>query len=404
MRHFQFMAAALMLCTNVMAQQSFTVSITNPSRQARTDAPVVIPLAPYGHVSSALVTIGGQEIPSQLDDLNKDGVNDELVFTTDMGTKETRQAHITLYNTGKPRTYQPRTFAEIVMRNNSIQEKNKHNIYLSGIRVEKATGNTYTLLHHHGVAFESELVALRVYFDQRQTIDLYGKYHKRLEIEQTQFYPSQEQKANGYGDDILWVGNTFGLGAMRGWNGTEPTMIADVENRCQRVLAKGPVRTIVEVEDNQWTIDPAKEPVNMTIRYTLYAGHRDIAVDVRFSRPVADFNFSTGIINVKNSTEFTDHAGLRGCWGRDWPGGKPQDGLKEETVGLGICIPGQFIRSEQAANKDNYGYVIHTATDQLHYAIAFNSDDENFGMHSEKDWYAWLKNWKQELQNPIVVK
>lgn len=398
------MAAALLFCSNAMAQRSLTVSITNPSNHARTDAPVVLSLAKHGTVRSVLVSVNGKEIPSQLDDLNKDGRYDELAFTLDLAKKETRKARIVLFGTGRPRTYKPRTFAEIVMRNTSVQEKNKHNIYLSAINVEKATENQYTLLHHHGVAFESELVGLRIYFDNRQTVDLYGKYRKQLEIEQTQFYPSKEQKANGFGDDILWVGNTFGLGAMRGWNGTEPTMITDVENRCQRVVAKGPVRTIVEVEDNQWTIDPNKQPVNMIIRYTLYAGHRDIAVNVRFSRPVGDFEFSTGIINVKNSTEFSDKAGLRGCWGRDWPGGKPQEGLKEETVGLGIWIPTRYISSERPANKDNYGYVVRTTTDRLNYAIAFNSDNEEFGMHSEKDWYNWLKTWKSDLQTPLVIK
>ena len=32
---------------------------------------------------------------------------------------------------------------------------------------------------------------MRVYFDHRQTIDLYGKVNKGLVIRDTQFYPSE---------------------------------------------------------------------------------------------------------------------------------------------------------------------------------------------------------------------
>ena len=50
---------------------------------------------------------------------------------------------------------------------------------------------------------------------------------KQLEIKDTQFYPDKQQKAAGYGDDVLWVQH-FGLGAMRGWDGKEQQLITDV--------------------------------------------------------------------------------------------------------------------------------------------------------------------------------
>ena len=34
------------------------------------------------------------------------------------------------------------------------------------------------------IAFESELVAYRIYFNEKQTTDLYGKFNKGLEIEE----------------------------------------------------------------------------------------------------------------------------------------------------------------------------------------------------------------------------
>ena len=202
---------------------------------------------------------------------------------------------------------------------------------------------------------------------------------------------------------MLWVGNTFGLGALRGWNGTEPTMLSDVQHRTQRILAKGPVRTIIEVEDNGWTVSPSLQPINMIIRYTLYAGHRDFNVDVRFNRNVPEYQFATGIINVKESEEFTDKDGLRGCWGTDWPSTDTLN-WKRETVGLGIYIPTLHRVSEQPANKDNYGYVVKATDNQLHYNLVYTSANEEFGYHQAKDWFNFLKEWKKELLSPIDVR
>ena len=236
---------------------------------------------------------------------------------------------------------------------------------------------------------------------------LYGKYRKGLELKQTQFYPSKEQKAAGLGDDVLWVGETFGLGTLRGWDGQKPTMLENVDKRSQRIIARGPIRTIVEVKDKGWTpqtVAGDAEPIDMTALYTLYAGRRECHVDVKFNKPASGYQFATGFINVKNSTEFSDKKGLRGCWGKDWPvSAKDSVGHKRETVGLGICIPEKYIASEEPANKDNYAYVLKTDTDELHYQITFCSDNETFGYHTDEDWYAFLKEWKDDISHPVKV-
>ena len=390
--------ALLTLASAAMAQQTITVDVTNPSKSARADEPVVINLAPYGDIRSALVTTNGQEIPCQLDDLDQDETFDELCFLADLKGKEQKTYHVTLYTEGEPRQYPARVFAEMLVRNDKVKEKNKHNNFLESITVRGDCANSYNIQHHHGVDFESELNGIRIYFDKRQTLDLYGKFQKRLELQATQFYTSAEQKAEGYGDDVLWVGNTFGLGAFRGWDGKEPTMIDPVRSRTQRIISYGPLRTIVELFDRGW------QGLNMTIRYTQYAGHRDTDIDVFFNRPIAEYQFSTGIINVKNSEEFSDKKGLRACWGTDWPSSDTIN-FKRETVGLGICIPMKYVKSEEPANKDNYAFVIGTTDNHLQYRVIYCSDNETFGYHSANEWFEFLKEWKKEVvEKPITVK
>ncbi len=400
----KFLSFALLAFSfTAYAQHTFTVSVGNPSSSAKSDEPVVISLSPYGDIRSALVTLNGQEIPCQLDDLNQDETYDELCFLTNLSGKEQKQYQVTLYTEGEPRTYPARVFTEMLIRNDKVKEKNKHNNFIESITARGDCANSYNIQHHHGVDFESELNGIRIYFDKRQTLDLYGKFRKGLELEATQFYTSKEQKEEGYGDDVLWVGNTFGLGAFRGWNGQEPTMIDPVRSRTQRIISYGPLRTIVELFDRGWKPNANKPSFNMTIRYTQYAGHRDTDVDVFFSKDVSDRQFSTGIINVKNSEGFSDKKGLRACWGTDWPSGDTIN-FKRETVGLGILIPRKYIKSEEPVNKDNYAFVVGTADSHLNYKVIYTSANETFGYHSAKEWFAFLTEWKKEIECPIKVK
>lgn len=398
---------ALLTTIPVFSQMSFNVTVANNSNKEKTNVPVVLQLGDYDiDVKSALVTDNGNEIPCQLDDIDQDGRMDELCFITTVKNNSSKKFGITLYNTGEPRTYTPEVYVEMLLSNKKVKESNKQNLYISQLTVDNGT-NPYWTLHHHGAAFENDMVAYRFYFDHRQTVDIYGKYKRQLELQQTQFYPDKAQKAAQYGDDVLWVGSTLGLGTLRGWDGTQPTMLTDVDKRSQRIISRGPIRTIVEVTDKGWTPqsnDPDTEPIDMTTLYTLYAGRRECSVDVKFNKTAGDYKFATGFINVKNSTEYSDGKGLRGCWGTDWPvSAKDSVGHKRETVGLGIFIPERYIVSEEPANKDNYAYVINTPTDELHYKITFCSDNESFGYHSDKEWYEFLKSWKEDLLNPITI-
>ena len=371
---------------------------------------MVLHLDRYGQdFRSALVTCAGQEIPCQLDDLDQDEVFDELCFLADLDKKEQKRYTVTLYAEGEPRPYPARVYAEMVMGNSKDKKlkKNQQNNYIESITARGDAAYTYNLQHHHGVDFESELNGIRIYFDARQTLDLYGKYQKRLELKETQFYTDEDQKARGYGDDVLWVGQTFGLGAFRGWDGQQPTLVEPVRSRTQRIISYGPLRTIVELVDRGWQLPSVNgqktSPVNMTLRYTQYAGHRDTDVDVLFNKDVSDYCFSTGIINVKGSEEFSDKKGLRACWGTDYPS---TDTLKwkRETVGLAVYVPQKNIVSEEPANKDNYAFVLQVPGSSMHYKVNYTSANEQFGYHSADEWFDYLKTWKREIEQPVVIR
>ena len=410
MKKTLFSLLVLLAALVAQAQTALKVSVSNPLSVRRTAVPVTIQLEQP--VRSALVVDSrGEEQPCQLDDLDNDGRYECLSFiVAEIGGKKTLDYSVTLSNEGQPRAYTPQVYAEMMLTNKKIKISNKQDLYISSLTVDNGT-NPYWMLHHHGPAFENDMVAYRIYFDERQTVDIYGKYRRGLELRDTQFYPDSLQKATGYGDDVLWVGKTFGVGAMRGWNKGAMQMLQDVESRTLSVVSRGPLRTVVKVVDKGWNprypdTCTHDERIDMTTYYTLYAGRRDCQVDILFSRDASRLQLSTGLVNVKQSSEYSDGRGLRGCWGTDWPvSAKDSVGHKRETVGLGICLPSTNVISELPADKSNYPFVVGNIATSMRYHITFASDNETFpeGIHSAKAFFDYLKDWKRDIEHPCVI-
>lgn len=379
-------------------QKSFKVEVSNTWNKAKVDEPVVIKLSeinPQFRVRSAVVMNGSEEIPSQLDDLNGDLRPDELAFVIDLPAKSKKTVTVTLSSAKSDKTYPARVYAEMLVSDKRGKHVPVHSVTIPG------TSNIYNQMHHHGPAFESELVAYRLYFDKKQTVDIYGKFNKGFEIKESQFYPTDEQLARGFGDDVLLVGGSCGLGALKGWDGKKSTHIEPVSTLTERIIAYGPVRTIAEIEVTDWQYQGSE--LRMTNRYTLYGGHRDVFVETFFEEPLKDEIFCTGVIDIKGSVSYSDHKGLIGCWGTDWP---VNDTVKyaKETVGLGTYIPQKYVNAE-VKDKANYLYTIGAkGSKYFTHNITFTSMKETFGYKTPEAWFAYIREWKEELEHPAVVK
>ena len=374
------------------------VKIDNTWDAEKPDEPVVLALRDLcsnPDMKSAIVWDGEREIPSQLDDLDGDGRPDELAFVLHVQARSQKTLKVELSPEKKNRVYTPRVYAEMLIRDCN----NKH-VPIRSLTI-LGTSNTYNQLHHHGPAFESELVAYRIYFDKKQTVDIYGKFHKGLEIAESQFYPTDEQLAKGFGDDVLMVGESCGVGALKGWDGKKATHVEEVEALTESIVAYGPVRTVVDVMAQNWNYQG--NMLQSKVRYILYAGHRDCEVQVSFDRPIKKELFATGVTKIKDGDLFSDHKGLIASWGTAWP---VNDTVKyaKETVGLAVNLPAELVQQE-VTDPNNYLYTIQ-AENRLSftYHIMFTSRKETFGYKSKEDWFAFARQWKNTLSQPCLVE
>ena len=327
-----------MLLVGVAAEASTERRIYGVSCDiARPNCPVVVSDIPDWAVSAEVV-VDGAVVPCQLD-----RSLGELVFLVDLGGGEKR-CRVTFSTEPAKREWPKRVHAQMWLKN---PDKS-----LRLVDTAASTQNDmYHQLHHHGPAFESELAAYRIYFDDKQTVDTYGKKHRRLELERTNWYPTDEQMAEGFGYDNLRVSGSTGVGALKGWDAKKQKQIhiSGYDRREARIIANGPLRTVVEMTVEGWNYCDRR--IDMTSRYILYAGHGEIEVENRIDGDSRGLVFATGLMRISDN-RVRRSADLVSEWGCDFP---ETDTLKwdRESVGLAVALPrGQIV--SQTDDKSSY--------------------------------------------------
>lgn len=360
------LAAMLCACTQT-EERTYRVSVENP----RKDCPVVISEVP-AWAQSVVVTADGEEIPSQLDKCLA-----EAAFVADVeGSKEFT---VTFSENPSTKVYAPRTNAQMWWKTGD-----EANPYEEKDTLFSFKDDMYRKLHHHGPAIESEWGAYRVYFDKKQTIDTYGKKKPQLELRQSMWYSTPEQLAEGFGHDNLRVFGSIGVGVLKGWDDEQKQMIhiTDFKRREARVLAKGPVRAIMEMEVEGWNYS-GKE-LNMTSRYTIYAGHSDVVVENFIEGDYEGLKFVTGVMKMLDTKSIKEERAVAqiGC---DHPENDYEKWPKE-TVALAVALPEEV--EILSAEDDQLSYL---------YQLTPNAEGE-IAYHFDMNWRksSWLSSLTDE--------
>ena len=235
-------------------QIQLTIQNTLPVK--RTNVPIVLSLAELKQVASdfsfdAYLVISGHppaeiEIPSQADDTNYDGQKDELVFLVDLEPQETKGVAI---------RYAPDNQVSITL---GFTRRTRAGVFpeLKGFAALESEWVAY-LLHPNG------------------SIDTYGKKTKGLFLDQFVRQPTapsdseEELLTPLFTTEEMEGGSGFGL-----WDTDTETLISP-ENQTDyvRVLADGPVRSIVQRIIPSWVLSSDRE-VSFTSTFSIYGGHQ----------------------------------------------------------------------------------------------------------------------------------
>lgn len=388
---------ALIIVTSLQISAAvIKIKVSNPNPKNIIAAPVVIKLQNYPKIhptlrSNLAVYQNGKQISSQLDDLNGDLIPDELVFLLDIKAGETKKISLKTISDKKRKSFPTEVYTDLIV----IEKDGSHSFVKE---VSSTKNDMYNALHHHGVAFESALMAYRIYFDNKSTIDIYGKKKQQLEIEKSGWYPSNEQLKAGFGDDILLVSDWVGVGTVKGWNGKKATHIDKFDKRTQRIVSSGNLRAIVETEVKGWEYEGKK--TDLKVRYIIYARHRDAICEVSASNDIK--TLATGVQKIGKGDLLKSNR-LTGSWGTHFP---QPDTLKyaRETVGLGVYVPEKYEAKNTVAGADNLVLMPYKKgeTLQFHITAAWAKEEQN-PFKNSTDFFAYLKEWSENL-NELIIK
>ncbi|MBQ3083467.1 MAG: DUF4861 family protein [Alistipes sp.] len=368
MRRIVWLVVALLLSQGAMAKTwkaTYRVTVDG----FRRDCPVVIDEVP-AWAESVQVFADGMSIPAQLDK-----ALGEAAFVADI-CKE-RCFRVTFSD-------QPSKGQPVLRVNAQMWWKNEDKTLSERDTLFSFKDDMYRKLHHHGPAIESERAAYRVYFDKKQTIDTYGKKQEQLELRRSMWYSTPEQLAEGFGHDNLRVFGSIGVGVLKGWDAEKGMPhITDFKRREARVVAKGPVRAIMEMRVEGWRY--CGRELNMTSRYIIYAGHSDVVVENRLEGDFEGLTFVTGVMKMRDTRVLRGQRAVAQI-GADHPE-NDYNKWPMETVALAVALPeGVQVLSQQDDKLSYLFQVTPNAKGEIDYVfdmfwrksswLADRSDDE----------------------------
>ncbi|HXS95802.1 MAG TPA: DUF4861 family protein [Candidatus Limnocylindrales bacterium] len=283
------------------------LAVTNPGATPRPAQNIVVSvealkrIAPAFKAGDAIVTTSNArtveedaatlqttELPSQPDDLDGDGKYDELAFQVDLAPHQTRIVTIAF----GPQPLMQRIRGHYPKRTNAL-----------------------FATHYEGPGWESEQTAWRIYFDKRNAIDLFGKRRPGLYLEtfaQPEYVYHME---SALGRDIYGIGKALGVAGIGAVVDGKTTPVAEVAERSWRVVAAGPVRSIVELKYKGWKA--GTRTVDLVSRITQWAGEHGFEHRIQVSNPDG-LDLVTGV--PKKQVEDLDSAvrGVRAVatWGK----------------------------------------------------------------------------------------
>ncbi|HEV7475235.1 MAG TPA: DUF4861 family protein, partial [Pyrinomonadaceae bacterium] len=260
------------------------------------------------------------EVPSQPDDLDADNKYDELAFQIELKPKQTRIVTIAY---GDPITIQR-------------------------IRGEYPTRTAAKFAtKFEGLGWESEASGWRIYFDQRNAIDMFGKRRPGLYLEMFGAPEYDYHAESPLGRDIYRIGEAIGIGAVAALVDGKVVKVSDVAERKWRIIAAGPVRVIVELSYKGWKV--AGREVNLTSRITQWSGkhgfeHRITAENADGLTLVSGVVRHPGLEEKVLEPTATDPALMRAWWGpqvvEEGPTATSIHNLPDQNLGLAIIARG----------------------------------------------------------------
>lgn len=359
-----------------------TVRVENPLAIARSDETVSLAWSALQAKLPGLVAtrvrvrdIGsGREISSQVIDTDANGTPDALLFQVDIRAKDARRYAIEPAAAG---TFAPRTF----------------------VRHDEPRDD---------IAWESDRLAWRVYGEglkkttsamSSSGVDIWVKKTRELVVQK--WYDKGHDAYHvdtGEGADFYDVGTTLGAGGTAVW--LNDSLYRADNFISWKVVAMGPIRTIVELEYPQWTAGALK--VSQTKRISIDAGSNLYREESVFHSPGTTREIPYVIGELKRTGMVGTFSRTNAwAWLTGWGPTTPKQGGDGE-IGTAVLLPRERVRDWK--ETPTHYLAVTSATvgvPVVHYVGAGWTLSGDFS--DVRAWWRYLDEYALRLASPLTV-
>jgi hypothetical protein len=384
-------ALALLLTIAPPVGAQTVVTIANPSPEPRDDALVVVLADTVGAGTAWSAIVDGERRPAQR--VGRPDGSAAIVFTADLDPHARVRAELVPEAVEAP----PRVAAVLNVQTGS---------HPAG---EQFVGGTYKQLDHldvppehlvhdnliafEGPGWESDRVAYRLYLDERNVTDVFGKKQPAPILGKIGMGGDDYHADSSWGMDIFQVDQSLGVGGL----GTIRNGMAEQIGPAAisaTVEENGPVVAAVRVEDKGWR--GLSGPVNLSARYSIAAGSRVTHVEASLSDPdtplVAGLTHHEGVAVIAA-------APAAGRWG--YLASYGRQSLAGDRLGIVLFYPGD----EGVTTHDDGRSLYIRFADPRHarYAFAAAWQQEPKAPKTEAAFRRWVAEKAAELARPATV-
>ncbi|HWO10053.1 MAG TPA: glycoside hydrolase family 88 protein [Polyangiaceae bacterium] len=386
-----------------------TLELQNPSAFARRQSPLYLAYYDLGLEPSALdgrtlqLRASDETIFVQSIDHDGDGAKDGIFALVDLAPTATRSFRIVATGGPAPESPPGQAAAEIsIKRGGEWKPREKNPLlkeYVGGdfVNVQSFTPppehtDHSNLIRYEGPGIESDKVGYRIYLDERNGFDIFGKKTTAPVLHGVGLdgYESYHHPA-AWGMDILKVGASLGTGGFGFWNGTGVDLVSRLSGWDATITEAGGAYASFRIAYKGWQVGGLT--TNVHADFSMHGGSRLVRTHLRFDR--APSKLAIGVVKhpdtqlIVSSADVTDMAyGYVASWGRQ--------SLDGESLGMAVLFRRGTLDHQETTSSDYVAVVSPEGQDYDYHFLAAWAGEPG-GITTYEAFVAYLDQQTEEL-------
>lgn len=346
----------ILLISSVLAiiscQQQKKISIKNPSAQDRRDEVIIMDRKTIESAFIAadaawlpVVRNGGQAVPSQADDLDGDGLWDELAFMVSLKGNEELLLNVDFIAPDVYPEFEKRTNVRLGI------EQSDHSFPEVDRYIAPSCRDSFRIIAQgESVSWENDKMGFRNYFDCRNVKDLFGKLKPDLIIDKihTSEIPNYHELSD-WGMDVLHCGSSLGSGGIAILEEDSLYRLGSTDTYEYQKVCEGPVRSVFDLKYTGWLT--AEENLSAVERISIYPGKYWFQSDVTVSGFEGEKQVVTGIVTSKLKNE-PYHFKANDEY--DVIATLDKQSLNDDTLGMAVMLKANEVIKVARTSNTNY--------------------------------------------------